>query len=342
MFVIWITRSYRQRRVRDLALLQESGIELKEGPELISQSQLQHIEMELHEYFVTTADTVRGGAGADLRYALNPNELISGRPQEAARGINFYLKAPDADVYEKMVHGVVSIRREFADYGTEEDKECLDYVLTHPAGSSTRSFPNGMRDQGRQGEMLSDFVNHPYSVQSGLSDAHVLALRLYTTAAYKSINDSLRDLGRPTPHRFPVTVNFIAEGLKRLRYVGANDDAGHQKLILWRGMRNLRVSDVFTTAGGTELAPMSATADLRIALRYAMSPHLLVFKIVTNSFMERGVDLSFLSCFPEESEHLFAPLTYLRPTGNAQTLECESVSVTLTVVEVQPIYLGLD
>ena len=87
---------------------------------------------------------------------------------------------------------------------------------------------------------------------------------------------------------------------------------------------------------------MSATADLRIALRYAMSPHLLVFKIVTNSFMERGVDLSFLSCFPEESEHLFAPLTYLRPTGNAQTLECESVSVTLTVVEVQPIYLGLD
>ena len=81
---------------------------------------------------------------------------------------------------------------------------------------------------------------------------------------------------------------------------------------------------------------MSATVDLGIALRYALSPHSLLFQIVTNSFMERGVDLSYLSCFPEESEHLFAPLTYLRPTGNAQSIDCGNV--TVTVVEVTPTF----
>ena len=110
----------------------------------------------------------------------------------------------------------------------------------------------------------------------------------------------------------------------------------HAVRYLWRGMRNLQVSDTFVTEGGTEIAPMSATADLSVALRYALSPRSLIFKIVTSSFLERGVDLSYLSCYPEESEHLFAPLTYLRPTGKTQTLEW--AGGTLTVVEVAPTF----
>ena len=65
------------------------------------------------------------------------------------------------------------------------------------------------------------------------------------------------------------------------------------------GLKHLRVGDNFDSEGGTELAPMSATADLAVAARYAVSPFSLVFKIVAKSFMERGVDLSYLSCFPE-------------------------------------------
>lgn len=164
----------------------------------------------------------------------------------------------------------------------------------------------------------------------------VLALRLYTSAAFKSINMPLRERDRAAPHPFPVTVNLIAEGLKRLRSVGATASDAHAVRYLWRGMRNLQVSDTFVTEGGTEIAPMSATADLSVALRYALSPRSLIFKIVTSSFLERGVDLSYLSCYPEESEHLFAPLTYLRPTGKTQTLEW--AGGTLTVVEVAPTF----
>ena len=73
-----------------------------------------------------------------------------------------------------------------------------------------------------------------------------------------------------------------------------------------------------------------------MAARYAVSPFSLVFKIVTKSFMERGVDLSYLSCFPEEKEHLFAPLTYLRPTGATCGVECEGMN--MLVVEVEPTF----
>ena len=133
-----------------------------------------------------------------------------------------------------------------------------------------------------------------------------------------------------------MTVTYIAEGLKRLRTVGATFEDAHTVRKLWRGLRDLRVNDEFITEGGTEIAPMSATTDLRIALRYALSAHSLLFQIITNSFMERGVDLSYLSCFPQESEHLFAPLTYLRPTGNTQTVNLDGVDVT--IVEVTPTF----
>jgi hypothetical protein len=70
----------------------------------------------------------------------------------------------------------------------------------------------------------------------------VLALRLYTTAAYKSLNAPLREhASRSGPHAFPVTVTLIAEGLKRLRTVAAQQDGAHTAGVLWRGVRNVLV-----------------------------------------------------------------------------------------------------
>ena len=49
----------------------------------------------------------------------------------------------------------------------------------------------------------------------GLSKAHVAALRLFTTAAYKTINNPLRDAGRTAEHPLPVTVYLLSEAIKR-------------------------------------------------------------------------------------------------------------------------------
>uniref|UniRef100_A0A6U7GD48 Mono(ADP-ribosyl)transferase n=1 Tax=Haptolina brevifila TaxID=156173 RepID=A0A6U7GD48_9EUKA len=139
------------------------------------------------------------------------------------------------------------------------------------------------------------------------------------------------------PYPFPVTLTLIAEGIKRLRTAASKLEDAHTPVTLWRGVRNAFPTDQFFTSGGSEVAPMSATADLQVALRYATSSTSLLLKIETASFIERGVSLSYLSCFPEENEHLFSPLTYLRPTGRQSKFECES-GRSITVIEVLPTF----
>ena len=105
---------------------------------------------------------------------------------------------------------------------------------------------------------------------------------------------------------------------------------------LWRGMRNLQVSKDFLARGGTELAPMSTTADLRIAVRYSRgaTAGVLIFLINAETFMQVGADLTYCSAFPEEKEFLYPPLTFLSPSGNVWKLEHDSTKYT--IVEVEP------
>jgi hypothetical protein len=74
----------------------------------------------------------------------------------------------------------------------------------------------------------------------------------------------------------------------------------------------------------------------QVALNYSDGAEArLLFKLTTNSFLERGADLQFLSAFPGEVEFLYPPLTFLDPTGNEEVIETEC-GVKFTIVEVQP------
>ena len=185
------------------------------------------------------------------------------------------------------------------------------------------------------GMRLEDFVSHPSAKVARLSTPEVLALRVYTTAAFRSINTPLREqAAERSPHPLPVTVNYIREAIGKLRAVEAH--AGDQGVLdLWRGMKNLTVgASDFLSSGGTELAPMSTTDDLGVATRYALSTCSLLLKLRTKSFMQRGADLTFLSAFPAEREYLFPPLTFLQPTG--KVVEVVSGGSMFTIVEVEP------
>ena len=94
--------------------------------------------------------------------------------------------------------------------------------------------------------------------------------------------------------------------------------------------------------GGSEIAPMSTTTSLRVALNYAVDAHhALLFKLRTDSFMGRGANISFLSAFPAEEEVLFPPLSFLRPTDKkVLTHEHGATGRILDVVEVVPHFGG--
>jgi len=157
------------------------------------------------------------------------------------------------------------------------------------------------------------------------------------------INDPLR---ANQTHPLPVTVAFVSDGIKRLRAIGASDAGAYDARDYWRGMRNVAVPADFMAEGGTEAAPMSTSSDFRVALQERLHSHRqlttslhtvcshrlfalqysnkaekrLLFKVLTQTFLDRGADLRFLSAFPGESEFLYPPLTYLRPTGRTATV----------------------
>jgi len=273
------------------------------------------------------------------------------------------------ELFGSLARGVDAIVEEVRTSGTADDVECLEYVLNQRAGSSDKLFDNsphardrdahGVRhdriDKDGQGMVLADFVAHPNAQTAKLTKAHVVALRLYSTAAYRSLNGPLRDRQRTCAHPFAATIFFLADGIKKLRTVEAEkepnaengrrrSDAKENTQELWRGMRNLQTAKEFLEQGGTEAALMSTTRELEVAVAYALSPHSLLFKIRTPSFMQRGADIQFLSAFPAESEMLFPPLTFLKPTKkNVDVVKITphmwgggGATVTFTVVEVEP------
>ena len=49
---------------------------------------------------------------------------------------------------------------------------------------------------GRRGMRLEDFLRAPSAILAGLSLADVASVRIYSTAAFRSINNPLRDMDR--------------------------------------------------------------------------------------------------------------------------------------------------
>ena len=78
-------------------------------------------------------------------------------------------------------------------------------------------------------------------------------------------------------------------------------------------MKNNSVDDTFLRKGGADASCMSTSFDLDIIGSYAKSANPLIFRIKVDSPMQMGADLEWLSCFPEEKEVLYPPLTYLKP-----------------------------
>ena len=131
----------------------------------------------------------------------------------------------------------------------------------HPRDCDEHGVRADRRSRDGQGMELADFVNHPLAQTAHLQTAHVVALRLYSTAAFRALNEPLRDRQRTAPHPFAATIFFLADGIKKLRAVEADREArqqeagggGGKSIDLWRGMRNLEAASEFLKLGGDTL-----------------------------------------------------------------------------------------
>jgi hypothetical protein len=164
------------------------------------------------------------------------------------------LNVSEDNVLDRARAGVAAIEEEVNALGDKNVIAQLEYILHSRA--SVKSFSNGLRDKGHEGMRLQDFVCHEQAVTAELTEAEVVSLRLYTTSAFKQINDPLRDqerISRGEAHPLPVTVTLIAKGIKKLRTIEANEAAATEGVVLWRGMKNVTTTAKFAQKGGTEV-----------------------------------------------------------------------------------------
>ena len=93
--------------------------------------------------------------------------------------------------------------------------------------------------------------------------------------------------------------------------------------VLWRGMKDMDIGPELLKHGGTELACMSTSEDRSVAAQFSGLADRkvkwpLIMKVQVLDFMSSGVDISWLSAFPEEKEFLYPPLTFLRIVTTAK------------------------
>jgi len=361
------------------------GVELRRGLGAIisKQFKVQATKPDMAEVVEQASKFFGGG---------DTHEMKMGRPEAAALGLAYHLKVDEFDLFERLGKGTEAIKYEVAHFGTEEDKECLHYILDEAAGTSPTLYSNsahprdcdarGVRDDrqvmGEDGNLrpmvFEDFCNHPSAKTAKLGAAAVLAIRLYSTAAFKSLNNPLRDADRTEAHPFYATIFFLTDGIRKLRAVeaskvkdkgdgkprdqgvrfegsskgGASGKARHV-VDLWRGMKNLTMASSFEEEGGCEMALLSTTDNAAVALEYATSHSPLLIKLATTSFMDRGADISWASAFPGEREFLYPPLTFMQPTGRKEVVTFTyadddsptgmkaSDHMTITVIEAVPV-----
>ncbi len=223
--------------------------------------------------------------------------------------------------------------RESTTITVDEDKVCYQYVRHQEAGSLKKGWQNGWqcdcdRDTGKllperqiddpaapggkRGFRLDDFANHATAKKCKLTKPKVLALRFYTTAGFRSINDPLRDMDRQAKHEahpLPIMVWLLSNAVKKLWSDSADVPPVNSYFDLYRGMGNVSLENEFLKKGGTELSPMSTTEDLTIAIKYAATgKHSVLLRVRTEGFMNLGAQLKWVSAFPYEVEFLYPPV----------------------------------
>lgn len=131
----------------------------------------------------------RGDESTYAKFNSEPQQLVFGQPADAARGIGHFMQVADTIIHAGMARGVDAIVEEFERGGTDDDRECLAYVLRERAGSSSKLFSNsqyprdcdanGVRSDRRningEGMLLSDFVAHSHATTAGLQTAQYAA-----------------------------------------------------------------------------------------------------------------------------------------------------------------------
>ena len=141
-----------------------------------------------------------------------------------------------------------AIEKEFAEHGTA-DKVVVDYVVAQEGGVVRRRVLQRRQDGPGVSVGLPARSRTPRTrafLKAKLEAYHVAGLRIYSTAAYKTIFTAAQaDQRQEREDRGPITVLAIKEADMKLRVVALDDRGTSTGLDLYRGMRDMKAADDF-------------------------------------------------------------------------------------------------
>jgi hypothetical protein len=259
-----VLRQAEESKARELRELEESERTCRERAEMLTAqydetkgpvTKKEYFDIVYNILLKLSATKAKGPDAADRdRFVVQPRDIVCGEYELAAKGFYRLLNVPEKEVFQRSLLGVAAIEDEVAALEDRDVAEQLHYILRLRARQ--KLCANGVRDTGHEGMLLRDFVSHNHSQTADLEEAEVVALRLYSTSAFRHINNPLRDQARISsgkPHPMPVTVTLIYKGIRKLRTINAKTDVATQSVVLWRGMHNVLPTDNFAKKGGTEV-----------------------------------------------------------------------------------------
>jgi len=153
-------------------------------------------------------------------------------------------------------------------------KNDFEYVVNEAAIEKIidPNIPHRIRDQGHEGMILNDFLKHQMAIDAKLTQAEVASLRLYTGPFYIPWNTALRKYKEdPTLlENWQTFISVLYSAILKLSFLskpgkvyrGVNESI--RKLN--EEFYNINDSDF---AGGVELAFMSTTYVIDVAVEYA-------------------------------------------------------------------------
>ena len=255
---------------------------------------------------------------ADLKYTTSPEDMVFGDHTDFKDGLTTKIQVLERSMEEECTTN---------DGG--KWKEQYDYVVNEEATElhEDPSKPHRIRDLGHNGMRLEDFEKHEMATAASLTQAEVAALRMYTGPFYSVWNSVLRMYSTDTTllPKWRTCISILYNAIVKLSY-------NSQKASVYRGINetNVSIPDAFFNAstaggfaGGVELAFMSTSTDINVAVEYALNiktKKATVFEIAFDG-ASRGAQVQWVSQFPYEAELLYPPCTYLT-CEKAENLRC--------------------
>jgi len=278
----------------------------------------------------------------ELKVALemisNDNNDLSEKNYNASKFEGYMVFGAVSSFKDGLVKKIKNLYRSMEEecYSNDEGKwkKHFDYIVNQPAFEWIEDpfTRHRIRDEGHNGLTLDYFVNHDIAKEAKLSSAEVAALRLYTGPLYAPWNTTLRnsEIDNLSLDQWGTCISVLYSAILKLSYLSKN-------ATVYRGINESRyeLPDSFTNhnngkefAGGVELAFMSTTTDINVAVEYARrgtDPSKCSIFEIPFDIATRGANVQWVSQYPYECELIYPPCTSLT-CKNVTTREEKNLS----------------